>query len=152
MIGAGRTKGIVFAAAALLAAQGPVAARENTPDAVKMLDALEQCQAIPDPMQRLACFDTRIASLKQARQADKKFLSRDSSREFKPVESTTRAVNELQPGTWLLILADNSLWRTNDVVRVVPRAGETVKIRKGAFGSYLANIGKAPAVRVVPLR
>lgn len=142
-------KGGILAGVALLSVPAIAGPKAN---AAKLLDALQECQAIADGAQRLACYDSRIVPLKQARTEDKNFLSRRVEAKFEPLESTARSVTELQPGTWLLVLADNSVWRTNDDVRFIPKAGQMVKIRKGAIGSFLANIGNEHAVRVMPLR
>lgn len=138
------------AAALILISAAPVAAKKV--DAAKVLDSLQECQAIGDPGQRLACFDERIVTLKEARSEDREFLSRREKVEFKPIASTATAVTELQPGTWLLVLADHSVWRTNDDVRFYPKVGQPVRVTKGIVGNFLANIGNERAVRVLPLR
>jgi hypothetical protein len=118
----------------------------------KLLDELEACKITAEPAARLACYDERVEELKIARKDNKNFLGREARAPFEPINSTAVSVAELQPGTWLLVLADHSVWRTNDDVRFIPRAGDGVKVVKAAMGSFMANIGKESAVRVQPMR
>jgi transcription antitermination factor NusG len=90
-------------------------------------------------------------TLKQARLEDRDFAGAPAAKKFEPITSAAVSVTELQPNVWLLVLADHSVWRTDDDVRFEPKAGDIVKVTKGAFGSFLANIGRERAVRVKPL-
>ena len=139
----------------LLAIAGSLAnsaeAKPDKADANKILDSLQECQAIADAGPRLACYDSRIIVLKQARQVDRDFAGAPAARKFEPITSNAVSVTELQPNVWLLVLADHSVWRTDDDVRFIPKVGDNVKILKGALGSYLASIGKERAVHVKPL-
>lgn len=135
-----------------LLASAPAVSRKSNESATNVLDSLEQCHSIADPAQRLSCYDTRIVVLKEARQKGESFLPQRVEQKFQPINSTITSVAELQPGTWLLVLADRSVWKTDDDVRFFPKQGDTVRISKGALGSFLAVIGKEPAVRVKRMR
>ena len=92
-----------------------------------------------------------MEDLKAARADNKNFLSKESRAPFQPINSTAVSVAELQPGVWLLVFADHSVWRTNDDVRFIPRTGDSVKVSKAMMGSFMARIGKESTVRVQPL-
>lgn len=145
-------KWVAGASAVAMLLSGAAAAKDEKESASKILDQLEECPGIADPTQRLACFDSRYAVLREARKKDRNFLVRAARTEFKPIEAVAVAVTELQPGTWLMVLSDHSVWRTNDEVRFIPEKGQKVSIGKAALGSFVARIGTQHAVRVKPLQ
>lgn len=52
-------------------------------------------------------------------------------------------------GKWTLTLADGARWAQTDTATIrMPKAGDIVRIRKAALGSYMANINGRPAIRV----
>jgi hypothetical protein len=138
-------------AGATLAAAAPAAAKSRV-NGDKLLDSLQECKAVAEPGARLICYDQRVEDLKAARADNKNFLSKESRAPFQPINSTAVSVAELQPGVWLLVLADHSVWRTNDDVRFIPRTGDSVQVSKAMMGSFMARIGKESTVRVQPLR
>lgn len=143
----------IFAALVASAAAAPDAGARARADAGRLLDSLQQCQAIADPTQRLACFDAGIGALKSAREEDRTlFEAPPAPVEFSPITANLDNVAEVEPSVWLLVLSDHSIWRTDDDVRFIPAPGVTVHVVKAALGSYMATIGKEHAVRVVRRR
>lgn len=57
-------------------------------------------------------------------------------------------------GYWELVMTDNSVWRFTEVRTAFrsPRAGEEVRIRQGAVGSYHLQLSSQPTVRAVRVR
>lgn len=52
-------------------------------------------------------------------------------------------------GKWTLTLEDGARWIQTDTANIrLPKAGDIVRIRKAALGSYMANINGRPAIRV----
>ena len=134
-------------------AASPSAIARSRDDAARLLDSLQQCQTIVDPVLRLACFDQGIGALKAAREEDRTlFEAPPPPVEFTPITANLDSVAEVAPSVWLLVLSDHSVWRTDDDVRFFPEAGVTVKVVKAALGSFMATIGKEHAVRVVRRR
>lgn len=146
----GYPRALAMLGAALLS--GSSVAAKSGADATRLLDELEQCGDIADGSQRLACFDQRISALKLARQQDKSLFTPAAQRaKFVTIDATAVSVAELEPGAWLLVLSDHSVWKTTDIVTFVPTRGAKVHVAKGAIGNYLANIGNERAVRVRPM-
>ncbi|HWW65129.1 MAG TPA: hypothetical protein VNZ43_10250 [Sphingomonadaceae bacterium] len=57
-------------------------------------------------------------------------------------------------GHWTIALKDGARWQMTErgVNFLPPRPGETIRIRRGALGSYLMHVRHQPAVRVTRLR
>lgn len=51
---------------------------------------------------------------------------------------------------WVFVLADGAKWQQTDGNMLVkePKAGDPIHIKKGAMGSFLANVNKQIAIRV----
>ena len=125
MLNGKRIAGFGVLAALGVVAAAPGASARSREDAARLLDTLQQCQAIVDPAQRLACFDQGIGALKAAREEDRTlFEAPPPPVEFTPITANLVNVAEVAPSVWLLVLSDNSVWRTDDDVRFFPEAGE----------------------------
>lgn len=151
--------------------QEPPAARP--PALTRMLD----CRAITAPEQRLACFDREVAAFQAAETArelvvlDRQELRRtrrglfgltlpslgifgdggaDDPEVVNEIESTLRGISQDRYGKYTFVLADGSRWVQIDTMQMPlePRAGNTIRIRRAAMGSYLANVQGQRAVRV----
>jgi hypothetical protein len=66
------------------------------------------------------------------------------------IETTLTRAGMSGEGRWVFTLADGSVWRQIDTERVSFRnqAGEPVRVRRAAMGSYLLTAGRSRAVRV----
>lgn len=139
---------------------------------------LESCAAIADLGQRVACYDAVTRSRATSAPAAPVAAPipapppRDARRDFglpQAVIETQRPVEERVPdsitaviasarivgaGYWELTMTDNSVWRFTEVRTAFrsPRAGEDVKIRQGAIGSYHLQLGSQPTVRAVRVK
>ncbi len=135
--------------------------------------AVLACRAQSDNAARLKCFDDAVASLGAAQSkgevivVDKaevskarreafgltlpnlSFFKTESKDEaFETMTSTVKSARRASTGPWTMTLENGSVWRqiTNDDITVKP--GVEVRIRKGAIGSFLMNVGKQPAIKV----
>lgn len=140
------------------------------------LEQLAACRAQADPVQRLACYDAAAAALDNAeRSGEVVVLDRDQVREARrglfgfPMPSmdlfgrgdaveeevidnvsyVVRSAREVRGGEWLFVMEDGSVWRQIDGrMWGRPRPGETAVVRRASLGSFLMNVGDAPAIRV----
>ena len=74
-----------------------------------------------------------------------------------PSEMTTRVANSLErePGVWLVTLEGGAQWLFAEGVSKTyspPRKGDTVRIERGALGSYLMMVGKQAGVKVTRIK
>ncbi len=69
---------------------------------------------------------------------------------FTQIESTIRSITQDGRGRYMVTLEDGARWAQidNRELSVTPRAGQSIRIRQAAMGSYLANIGGNVAIRV----
>lgn len=158
-------------AAALFAATSVTAHAEDASSPVPpVYKAVLDCRAIADPAQRLACFDHTVEAMAAAgRDNALVVLDRDAMRENRKgifglqlpklrifgsgdddVEEITSTIARLggDRGGWTFYLADGAIWRQIDSRKVFAKAGDTIKIRKAALGSFMASVRNAPGVRV----
>ena len=166
-------------AAALLAAPLvalPATAAEINPPPAAFAKLLE-CRAISDAAQRLACFDTNVGAMETA-VASKDLVIADRAQintakrslfglnlpsfaifggkddekvEISEIESIIVSTRLGPDRNWRFVLQDGSKWTQIDRRQMTPdpRKDMPIKIRRAAVGSYLANVGKQIAIRVV---
>ena len=172
-------KHAVTALALGLLAAAPAAAKDKpaaAPPAVYR--AVVDCRALTDPAQRLACFDRTVGEMAKAGEAkDLVVLDRETMREtrkglfgfslpklklfgggdeddrdeVKEVESTISSVRTASDGFPIITIADGARWKQTDGRNVFPEVGDPIRIRRATLGSYLANVKKQAAVRVMRL-
>jgi hypothetical protein len=150
----------------------PVSAQDATPRAPAFA-ALTECRKLPDS-ERLNCYDRQVAALEDAeRRRDvvivdraevqrtrrslfgltlpslKLFGNDRNEPEFQQIETTLSGASQ-SGGQWLFALSDGTRWIQSDSNQLArtPKAGQSIRIRKGAMGSYLANIAGQLAIRV----
>jgi hypothetical protein len=159
----------VVIAALLQSPSGQAASRPQ------LLERLVACRAETADAARLACFDAAVAALDAAeRSGDVTVVDRDQVRaarrslfgieggdlnifrgrggdEAEDATLETRLVSAGQGRDgWRFTLEDGAVWRQIDSepLRVTPRPGQTVTIRRGAIGSYLLSVDGARSLRV----
>lgn len=161
-------------ALALLAAPLSAADKEDSAPP-PVFQAVLDCKGIADPTARLACYDKAVGAMDAARAAkDLVVADRATMREAKrglfglslpklklfgsgdnedvtEIESTIAAIRSAGDGNPVFVLADGARWKQTEGRDTFPKVGHTIRIRKGAMGSYLANINGKAAVRVVRL-
>lgn len=162
---------LIFAAAALTA---PASAQHVKNSRSPALKRLTDCRSITGQMERLACFDREAAAIDaaEARQdlvvVDREQLSKARRTLFgltvpnlsvfgddslgkegvSQIESKVKKATQTPDGKWILELEDGARWVQTDSreLPIDPRPGHTIKIRKGALNSYLANIHAQTAI------
>ncbi len=167
-----------FAAAAALLVLPTVSASAQTPPREGPPAAFAravQCRTITDPQARLACYDREVTALEQAertseiRVVDRQQVRRtrrtlfgldlpdinifgggnDDGETVTEISSTIRSAGQDGNGKYTFVLADGAQWRQIDTRNLVPpKAGQPIRIRRAAMGSFLANVGRQTAVRV----
>jgi hypothetical protein len=136
-----------------------------------------QCRTVADAQERLACYDREVAALEQAertseiRVVDRRQVrqtrrslfglvlpdinifggdsSADGEEGISEVNSTIRSFTQDPYGKYTFVLADGARWRQIDSRDIIePKAGQPIRIRRAAMGSFLANVNRQIAVRV----
>lgn len=168
---------IPLVAAAALACAGTAAAqdRRNAPtEPPAALARVIQCRALAGAEERLACFDREVAAMESAQASgqlvamdrqqvrrtrrslfglalpDLNIFGDDSDDEASRIETTIRSARQGPDGKWVIQLEDGARWAQIDsrILPIYPRAGQPIRIRRAAMGSYLANVNNQIAIRV----
>lgn len=139
-----------------------------------LFEELLKCRAVADDGKRLACYDTQVAALASAADKEEIILTdRESVKEAKrglfgfslpklkifgsrddddvtEIAATIRSARYSRDGGWIISLEGGGTWQQIDTknLPLEPRTGMEVRIRKGALGSYLVNIGKMRAIKM----
>lgn len=128
------------------------------------------CAAIAKKSERLACYDAAAsgvvapAPVGGARQPLARGLGAEQVRDRRPESERPEAPSQLLArlvsvsdngtGHWRMRLSDGSEWEMPqaDPYFQPPRRGEVVRVRKGAIGSYLLDVGRQASVKVARIR
>lgn len=144
----------------------------------ELFEKLLACRSVKDSATRLACFDKHVAEMDAAaskaellvvdrseiRKTRKSlfglnlpslgiFGGGDSERReaeaFTEIESTISSAR-MSGYRWLVVLEDGARWIQIDSKSLPrdPKAGQKIRIRKAALGSFLANIDGQTAIRM----
>lgn len=165
------TSARILATLALLAT--PAFAQDSGSVAVpKLYQDLVQCREISDSAERLACFDAASAKMEQATAAKDivildraevrktkrslfgfflpklPFFDDDDKDEFTMIESSFASVTSIGYGKYQFDVPDGGTWQTTEPMRGVIREGQKMKIKQGAVGGFLMQIGNGGYVRV----
>jgi hypothetical protein len=171
-------KSILSAAAVTILCCAPAAAqRVNAPRGAPPAPFAQAiaCRAIAEPQQRLACYDREVAALEaaeatsQIRVVDAQQVSRtrrtlfglalpdlnifggdDDPAAVTEINATIRSATQDPSGKWIFVLDDGARWVQLDSreLNIDPRAGQPIRIRRAAMGSFLANVNRQIAIRV----
>jgi hypothetical protein len=156
----------------------PASAADKPVPRAELFQKLIDCRAIRDNSERLACFDDQAAKIDaaeakqdvividrgQATKARKEAFGLPTSKlpvlgvekgssplgeGVNDIQTTLRQASQMKNGKWLFVLADGARWFQTDydIIRD-PKPGQSIRIRKAAIGSYLANIEGRKAIRV----
>ena len=169
-------------AAAFAFAAPTAAAQAQQPPAERpaALSRVVQCRSIASTEERLACYDREVAAMDAAEASrelvvmDRQQIRRtrrslfglslpnlgifgddnEDEEEASRIESTVASASQNGAGKWVIELADGARWVQSDSrnLSIEPRRGHSVRIRRAAMGSYLANVNGQTAIRVRRLR
>ncbi len=144
-----------------------------------LFQKLIDCRAVIDGGARLACFDDQAAKIdaaeakqdvividrSQASKARKEAFGLPASKRpmlgvekgssplgegVNDIQTTLLQARRMKSGKWLFVLADGARWFQTDRDSIRdPKPGQSIRIRKAAVGSYLANIDGRRAIRVM---
>jgi hypothetical protein len=138
-----------------------------------VFQAVLDCKTTVDSVERLACYDRTVDSMataasnrdlvvadrstmKEARRGlfglglpKLKLFSGDNSEDVTEIESTITSFRASSDGFLIFTLADNARWKQTDGKTQFPKAGDKIRIRKGAMGSFVANINDKVGFRVI---
>lgn len=141
------------------------------------LERLAGCRSVADAGQRLACYDAAAAALDEAERAGEVVVldraqveatrrglfgfempsldifnrggGRVEAPEIDNVAYVVAQARQADRNVWVFTMEDGSVWRQIDGrMWGRPRAGETAVVRRAALGSFMMNVGDAPAIRV----
>ena len=159
-----------------LAALSVPAIAKAPPKQSPLVNALQACQAIADPAQRLACYDKQAGALlvatskgdvavvdkSEVRKARKSlfgfgmpkipFFSGDDTADVatESLESTIKSASGIGYGKFRMVIAEgNAVWETTESYGTMrePRAGDKIVIKRGPLGSYMLRIGSNRGVK-----
>lgn len=140
-----------------------------------VFQAVLDCKAIAEPTARLACYDKAVAAMDAARSskdlvvADRstmreakrglfgltlpkiKLFGGSDSEEVTEIESKIKAISKGADGNYVFTLEDGARWKQTEGRETFPKVGQPIRIRKGALGSFLANVNERAAIRVIRL-
>lgn len=137
-------------------------------------ERLLQCRSTSDPEARLACYDSNVLALQQAKERrELVIVDREEVREAKKglfglklpelrlfgsgqdedvteLEATIASARQYTPGRWRIVLQDGATWDQIDdaVLSRTPSNGQKIVIRRAALGSFKAKINNQPGIRV----
>jgi len=153
----------------------PSMAQTRPSERPELLSRLIGCRAVADGAARLACYDSATQALDSAEREGQVvvvdraqvtaarrqlfgfqlptitlFEQGETVEPIDAIETTLTRAALVGEGRWLFTLADGTVWRQIDSERVTFRnqAGEPVRVRRAAMGSYLLTAGRSRAVRV----
>ena len=137
-----------------------------------VFQAVLNCKTIADSKDRLACFDRTVESLATAnstreimvaeratvKEAERglfglslpkiKLFGGDDDEQIKEIESTITNLRRDENAALIFTIADGARWRQIDNQPIIAKAGDKIKIRKAALGSFFANINGRSGFKV----
>ena len=170
-------KSIVAALALAALTVSSAAAAKDKPAAAPpaVYKAVVDCRGIADAAQRLACFDRTVGEMakageekelvvldREAMRETRKGLfgfslpklklfggGNDDDQEVTEIESTISGIRTADDGMPVFTIADGAKWKQTEGRNVFPKVGDPIRIRRATLGSYMANVNKRAAVRVM---
>ena len=171
---------LVFPALAAGLWVSPAAAQTPAPGASTPVARVMECRRLPDPEARLRCYDGTVDSLSKALSGgslvvvDREdirrtrrslfgftlprlpFFKGDNSQDDTPDEiiATIASVRALPNDMWAIVLDSGAVWQTvqEGGKQSSPKAGQKIKIKSGALGSYRVSVAGRPGLRAMRVR
>jgi hypothetical protein len=137
---------------------------------------LVQCKNIGDGAARLVCYDAAAAKMQQAAEAKDivildraevrktkrslfgfllpklPFFDEQEKDEFTTIETTFASVTPIGYGKYQFAIPEGGVWETTETTQGNLREGRSIKIKRGAVGGFLMQIGNGGYVRVKRVR
>ena len=141
-----------------------------------VLQKLLDCRTVGDSAQRLACFDAQASVFDRAETArdviviDRTQATKSRKENFglptsslpvlgvrkdevgeavTDITTKIKGASQQKSGYWLFVLEDGARWlQTEGKTIRLPKPGQSIRIRKGALGGFLANVNGQTAIRV----
>lgn len=171
---------LVFPALAAGLWVSAAAAQTPAPGASTPVARVMECRRLPDPEARLRCYDGTVDSLSKALSGgslvvvDREdirrtrrslfgftlprlpFFKGDNSQDDTPDEiiATIASVRALPNDMWAIVLDSGAVWQTvqEGGNQSSPKAGQKIKIKSGALGSYRVSVAGRPGLRAMRVR
>ena len=167
------TASCALACAAIILSVPAAAQDASAVKAPEQFSAVIACRAIAGESERLACYDRQVAALEKA--ADDKdiviadrasvretrrglfgfslpkinLFDGEDEEEFQEINTTVANASQIAYGYWSIELEDGARWEQTDGKLVLsPKPGQKIKIKRGALGTYFANVNGQPGIRV----
>lgn len=165
----------IFIAATILITAPALAQERRQQARPQALTRVLECRAIQATAERLACYDREVAAFEAAESTQQVVVyDREQLRQTRrslfgialpnlsifggggdedgvtQIESTIRGLRQDPYGKYTFTLEDGARWVQIDTrdLRLPPRVGQPIRIRRAMMGSYLANVGNQAAIRV----
>jgi hypothetical protein len=175
-----RLRAVSIATFALILATVPAGAKDKDEAKVapKIFQDVVDCRKIAADAERLACYDSKVASLESAQQskqlyiADKEEVKKSRRGLFglalpdlgifggddedeadedviKQIEAVIKSVRSSSTG-YIFTLEDGAVWaQTEDrYPGITPKAGQKILIKRAAMGSYTGSVEGRPSFRI----
>lgn len=126
----------------------------QTADAERHWAAMAQCAAIEPAPARHACTDAVLLGAGLLPKVEPRPATADAAAKPEPSPPEDRTVTLAEvvkrgDGKLRLTTTDGVVWRqtVSDTIRQMPKAGDTMDIRRGAFGGYKCQVGRWTSFR-----
>jgi hypothetical protein len=150
-------------------------ADDNAVPTPPVFQAVLDCKSVADPTQRLACYDQTVdvmatASTKRdilvaeratVREAEKglfginlpriKIFGGNDDDAVKEIESTIASFRRDENDALIITIADGARWKQTDSSPQSASVGDKIRIKKGTFGTFWANIKGRSGIKVTRL-
>jgi hypothetical protein len=166
----------LLAVASLSFVAASVAAKDKNEDKTAptppVFQAVLDCKSVIDSTERLACFDRTVdvmatANIKReilvaeretVKEAERglfglslpkiKIFGGNDDDAVKEIESTIASFRRDENGALVITIADGARWKQTDSYPQSAKVGDKIKLKKGAFGSFFANINGKSGFKV----
>lgn len=166
---------LILLATAIGSVAATASAQEAKPSA--LVEDVTKCRAITDANARLACFDSAVAALQEAR--DKReivvvtresvrdtrrrlfgislpkirlFGGDDDEEEREEIKEITAKIDRAWRSgydRWTIKLEDGSTWQTlENFPSAEPKTGDSITIRRAALGSFMGSVNGLRSARI----
>lgn len=165
----------VIAIVGLGLATPPALAQDQGGPAQAVVEAISSCRSVSNDNARLACFDRAVNQLNVAiaskeivildraetRKARRSLFgytlprlrlfgneADEQAEAIQEINTTIKTATPSGQGLWRITLAEGSVWQTSEAdSAIVARAGQPIRIRAGALGSYFVRFSNGRSVR-----